>query len=333
MGFDISFAGSIGVSEKPSWCGSFPDEIQEILITNCTSSASIELAVVSFDRFVRNMIFPCDISQSDLQNVLVSVMISNETAHMGTVKVFSREADTNENTIKFRIAYQFVGQYYYSSPTNWYLPVIISVEAPILVSVSTFQEGSINGVSTTHYDYPPSHLSEEQGIFINISSVASFRLKYKNNTSDAIEIPTVVDMSVLYNDVLTAVHDICGSDLNVHELFEEIVLTNDTLWVEFLVLFRVGVIPDLITVDSATSPDVAFVFVLITADNLMLHFFNNFYVNATHTSRNENNYGKANTNSGFYNCYQRKNNYITWSYDTGYSDEGVLAEVIVIWPH
>jgi len=326
FGFDSTFAGSIGVSEKPSWCG-IPDEIQELVIRNCSSSSmTIELMLVGFDRTVRAVKFPCDISQNGLQNIFQAAIVSSSTSAMGTVRVFSRKQDVSSKLITFRFAYQFLGPYLYAKPTNWYLPYLMMVDSSLSVELSTFQEGSITGVRTSHYDYPSGDLPEEKSVFINISVAHSFKLQYRN-LSSLINVSSPVDIALLFADIKSAVRNVCGSDLSSYWNPTGFANSN-SLWLEFRIVFETGIITGSFTIDSVASNKHAFVFVLRAANNLMLHFYSNSFGN--NNSKIENNFGMPKSNSGFYNCYKRIDDYAPWSYDTGYSGEGVVAEVLTI---
>ena len=327
-GYDTSFDGVVGVGEKPNWCGSFPDEIQEITITNCVASSTtatfIDLAIVGLDRVVRNMTFACNISQNSLQTLFKSGF--NATRDMGHIKVFSREVlnvnISGATTIKFRIAYQFEGVRHYNTTTNWYLPSVIRADHPLHVHLSTFQEGSITGVRTSHYDYPPEQLAEVVSVWIDSSKNQSFRFRYRNQTSSLIRVLQPFHADLFQQSLINIISGLCGSEVHTISL---VGVHAGVDWVEYQITFKNNAVPSRLSITSTSFEKSIFVFVLTAANNLMLHFYNNFYGNIN--SKLSNNFGTPRTNSGFYNCYKREDNYEMWSYDTGFSDDGVVGEV------
>jgi ABC-type phosphate transport system substrate-binding protein len=303
---DYSFANTVGLGEKPSWCSKLTDEVQIIKVTGCgvNNAVQVNLTIVGYDYILRDMSFDCDMTATEFQGLW-------QSANGG--KAVHVKKTVTSTTVQFLIGY-LASADFSNKPTNWYQPAIISYASGLTVTVSTLQEG---GYLNSHYNYASKPVSVEiKSLWIDTSASSpfTFTLSYGGLTNST---SVLSSSSITANQVLNTLLSLAPAAI------ASVVLKtrSPSTWVEFLITYKSQ------SSSSWTAPVLAITQLSdpnaidsIAITTLQTH--NNFPI--FYDSSSPGGFGI----SGKYTCYKRQQNYTAFAYRTGSGNPGVIAEVV-----
>lgn len=299
-------------SSTPYWCGGkFTDEYQNIIVTGCESASAqdITLAFVGKDGMtIYPVTFQCN-------NILGSLIIPSGA--YGSDYVVTIVSNIS-STITVGIGYttEPLGQ-----GVNMYEPFVEAASSGLKVTIETIQEGGF--INTPYVAKLP--LIEIQSIFIN----ATWATTSSGSVNFNITNPNLAGAATsTYISAADAVH----SDLSLTILnainsvtpyaIESVTLKSNSSWVQYMISFNM----------SGSQPSNPEPLVIQPQD------FTAVGEITLNTYQNGNNYPlfydsadpQGVKNCGRYYCYRRQDSFAPWSYYTGFTNPGVIAEVTAL---
>eukprot|EP01041_Mallomonas_annulata_P008823 gene8823-18263_t len=156
---DYSFKTTVGPGSAPNWCGKLTDEIQVITIDKCNSSMSsvdrlIRLKLVRTDFILRDVSFACD-SPADTVRRAFDKVYGNNT-------IYVRRSNIGVSGLSYSYTVGYRGSAI--SKTNMHEPYVVYTAAPVIVTLSTLQEG---GYLNVHFNSTYVNTQATQSIWIN----------------------------------------------------------------------------------------------------------------------------------------------------------------------
>ena len=298
-------------SSTPYWCGGkLTDEYQNIVITGCSTavSKSITLSFVGMDGVT---IYPVTFQCNDILGTLVIPSLAYGSN--GYIVTIVSNTSTTTTTVGIGYTTTPLGQ-----GVNMYEPFVEAAGSELTVTVLTVQEG---GYTNSPY-VTKTKLSEIQSLFINATWATTTGSSNFNITN-----PNVVGASSsAYLSAAAAVHtDISATILSAINAVTPYAVTSVSLksnssWVQYMITFNM----------SAAQPANPLPLIIQLQDPSALGQV------TLNTYQNGNNYPlfydsahpQGVKNCGRYFCYRRQDSFAPWSYYTGYTNPGVIAEVI-----
>lgn len=293
---DVSFAATGGTSANPTWCDPITDEVQIMTISNCSSSApnTVLFAMLGpIDYVLREVSFACNASDSDLFLAI--------NASVGNCPLVLRRNYTDAYSYDITIGYIC------ATGVNLIQPILYH-SSPVMVSVSTLQEG---GYKNVHYSGTvPSVFSAKQSIFVDRLVNVSFTLSPNSSSTDVTSVITSYIGMSLTNEIMSAMNTIMPN------IVLSVTSTTSGNYTQYIITFDAAVAynPSLWVLNT-TDASLAFISVLQTGGN---------YPQFKSTVGDE---GVDTIGSAKYTCYKRELQYIPWSYYAGNLNPGVLGSV------
>ena len=308
-----SFSTVVGKGPVPNWCGPSTDEVQVMTVTGCAATAvskTITLKIIARNstamtgRTVRTIAFNCDASAADLASV-----ISSGVGAMGGTGLAVTVSKTGTN---FTIGYSdnsTVG-------VNWYRPVVGTAPDGVAVGITVLQEG---GFLNVHFNSTYTVTPIVQSLWVKPTALGgtpmSFQLSFRVGSGTSVYQTAPInananaDLTQLILDAVNALQ------VGAIAAKSSILRTDRGGWDEYQITFAKSTYTSFAT-SCPTNPDNVVVFSLLDYNNYPL-----FY----DSSRPLGSGG-----SGQYTCYLRHLNYVPWTYSTGRTNPGIIADVFTL---
>jgi len=303
-----SFAVNTGRGSMPKWCGQVTDEVHVMNITGCAAvgggSKQITMSIVDSTNVVRAVSFACDATAS-------AMMAAFSTASYG-------------HSLNVTVTWSGAGGAYYmgysdaaTAGKNWYKPVVTAVPAGVKVVLTALQEG---GYLNSHYNatYMVTPLIQSVWVSPTGSSMpftVSFTAGTATYTTASVDANAASDLSGLLMSAINAVYS--GAVASVSRA------QKGSPWYEYKITFTAAAgaagLSNFVATVSPGLPGLAGNVVMFAFQN-----YNNYpvFYDSAHPI--------GSPGSGRYTCYVKYLSYLPWSYYTGATNSGVIADVFTM---
>jgi len=247
---DNLFNNTIGESQTPAWCDKVTDEIDKLVVWNCSNDLSFEdkmitLTIFSPSHDIGNVSFVCDASESEIENAFASSGVNGMAWTNVTVRK-EHMSCLNCTGWEYYIGYSDERM----TGIDWWEPIIEFNSQKVNVSLKVFQEG---GLRNSHFNSSAYMTYEVQSIFFDLNlvnktllprSASGLSVSIETLKNGSFETSLLVNSSLigrnefaseLYN-ALNGMSSVVSSGSScVSEV--QMILNNDSSWVEYRLYF------------------------------------------------------------------------------------------------